>query len=72
MGVSGDPIPTPPGDFRGSRDPEMNELSGPGNLDRVRGRRWSQDGVSKKLTAGSRGVEGDRSERGAGPGPPGR
>ena len=71
VGGLGGPHPHPPGDFRGSRDPEMNELSGPGNLDRVRGRRWSQDGVSKKLTAGSGGVEGDRSERGAGPGPRG-
>lgn len=37
-GVSGDPVPTPT-DFRGTSDPEMNGLSGPGSLDGVRGRR---------------------------------
>ena len=49
----------------------MNELSGPGSLKKVRGRRRSQGGVSRKLTAGSWGIEGHRSEGGAGPGPRG-
>ena len=74
FGGLGDPIPIHQAISGGTRDPEMNELSGPGSLKKVRGRRWSQGGVSRKLTAGSGGIEGHRSDGGAGSGPrgPGR
>lgn len=68
LGVSRDPIPTP-GDFRENQDPEMNELSGLGILD--------GSGVGRAGAASARSsqqgpeVEGNRSERGAGPGPRG-
>lgn len=61
-GISGDPS-LPPGDFR---DPEMNEVPGPGILGGV------GVGEAREGSAGSSpqdpGVEGHRSERGAGPG----
>lgn len=55
FGGLGDPIPIHQAISGGTRDPEMNELSGPGSLKKVRGRRWSQGGVSRKLTARSGG-----------------
>lgn len=41
------------GETRDSRDPEMNELSGPGSIPRVRGRRKSPSGVPWAALGGS-------------------
>lgn len=67
------PHPTPSdfreGETRDSRDPEMNELSGPGSIPRVRGRRESQEWGRRAAHGGVGGrVGGHRSTRGAGPG----
>lgn len=60
-GVSGDPIPTPT-DFRGSSDPEMNGLSGPGSLRGVRGRREGAGAGSAGSSQQGPEVEGYRAE----------
>jgi hypothetical protein len=41
------------GETRDSRDPEMNELSGPGSIPRVRVRRKSSSGVYGQPSEGS-------------------
>lgn len=55
-GVSRDPTPSQAISGRerqDSRDPEMNELSEPGSIPRVRGRRKSPSGVDRQPTEGS-------------------
>lgn len=59
--------PTPT-HFRGSSDPEMNELSGPGSLDGVRGRREGAGAGSAGSSQQGPEVEGYGAERGAGRG----